>query len=158
MLKTPAPVPARCARQIHARLRAQTEHILKRDNSEICNGGLHSSDQAPVNGLVIFEIQVCAGKGTFLGDILRSSSAVVFARTIPPSDSRIVVVRASVGRELTRIVVRTERGTLRILAEGKLQDGHAGEMKALANGLDFRGDDSEVLRDDRQFAKFALQP
>ena len=53
--------------------------------------------------------------------------------------------------------MRTERGALRILAEGKLEDCHAGEMKALANGLDFRGDDSEVLRDDRQLAEFALQ-
>src|SRR5690348_2135651 len=129
MLKTPTPVPARCAGQIHARFRAQAEHILKRDNSEIGNGGLHPTDQAPMNGLVIFEIQVCAGKGSFLGNILRGSSTVVFARTIPPSDSRIVIVRASVGRELTRIVVRAERGTLRILAEGKLEDCHAGEMK-----------------------------
>ena len=30
MLKTPAPVPARTARQIHASLCAQTEHILNR--------------------------------------------------------------------------------------------------------------------------------
>src|SRR5947209_774627 len=103
-----------------------------------------------MNGLVIFEIQVCAGKGTFLADIFGSSRTVIFARTIPPPDSRIVVVRASVGRELTRIVVRTERGALGILAEGKLQDRHTGKMKALANRLDFRGDDSEVLRNDRQ--------
>ena len=110
-----------------------------------------------MNGLVIFEIQVSAGKGAFLGDILGSSRAVIFARTIPPSDSSVVVVRTRVGCEFTRIVVRTELGTLWILAEGKLQDGHAGEMKALANGLDFRGNDAEVLRDDRQLAEFALQ-
>src|SRR5437763_15099436 len=107
-----------------------------------------------MNGLFLFKIEVRLGKGTFLGDILRGSSTVIFARTIPPSDSRIVVVRASVGREFTRIVVRPERGALGILAEGKLEDCHAGEMKALANGLDFRGEAAGVLGVDGHLAEF----
>ena len=81
----------------------------------------------------------------------RSSSAVECYprhRLDPPPGRCVVVVRSRVGDEITRIVVRTEPWSLRIVAESELQHRHAGIGELIADGFDLRSDDAEILGDD----------
>ena len=75
----------------------------------------------------------------------------------PPSHDGVVIVRAGVGDEMMRIVVRLEVGSLGIVAEGELQDRHAGKAELLAQSFHLGRDDAEILGDDRQVAQRALQ-
>ena len=54
------------------------------------------------------------------------------SRTGPPPDRGVTVVRAGIGNHFTRIVVRPETRRLRISAERKLQDAHAGKPESFA--------------------------
>src|SRR6516162_6816316 len=99
-------------------------------------------------------IEVDAGECMLFANILGSSSAIPCAATRPPAHAGIVVVGAGVYGKFAAIIVGTERRALRTVAEGKLQDGHSGEAKSLADGLDFRGDHAQSLGDNRELAQF----
>src|ERR1039458_6661363 len=62
-------------------------------------------------------------------------------------------MRAGISNERARKVVRLEVGRLRVAAESELQNGHAGEAEALANGFDRGRDDAEILGHDGQVAE-----
>src|SRR5260370_24331231 len=64
---------------------------------------------------------------------------------------------SGVRHEIRNIIVGTEAGTLRVVAESKLQDGHSRESKLVADLLDFCRDNAQILGDDRQLTEFLLQ-
>src|SRR5579864_3825289 len=64
---------------------------------------------------------------------------------------------SGVGHKILNIVVGTEAGTLRVVAEGKLQDGHSWEAKLVTDLLDFCRDNAQILGNDRQLTEFLLQ-
>ena len=107
-------------------------------------------------GLIPY-FEIGAGECMLLGNFLGSASAIPCAGTRPPAHAGIVVVGAGVDGKFAAIIVGTERRALRILAEGELQDGHSGEAKSLADGLDFRSDHAQILSDNREVAEFLFE-
>ena len=62
-------------------------------------------------------------------------------------------MRARVHHAVTREVVRLELARLPVAPKGELQDAHPRESPAFAQRLDFRGDDTEILRHDGKLAE-----
>src|SRR5258708_4033040 len=64
---------------------------------------------------------------------------------------------SGVRHEIRNIIVGTEVGTLGVIAESKLQDGHSRESKLVADLLDFCRDNAQILGNDGQLTEFLLQ-
>src|SRR5215471_17347272 len=126
------PVSFRRARKVHARFTAQSKHILKWDDRKVSNGTEDGPNHGPMNRLIL-QIQIGAGECSLFGHVFGSASAVMSTGTVPPSHSRVVVVRACVSCELSLIIMRAERWALRIFAEGELQDRHSGKTESVAD-------------------------
>src|SRR6266850_4537259 len=64
---------------------------------------------------------------------------------------------SGVRHEIRNIIGGTEAGTLRVIAESKLQDGHSWKSKLVADLLNFCRDNSQILGNDGQLTEFLLQ-
>src|SRR5207253_1661715 len=64
-----------------------------------------------------------------------------------PAAQRVVVVRRGVDDEVAPVAIGADLLRLAV-AEGELEDAHAGQAEAVAQRLDVGGDDAEVLGDE----------
>ena len=91
-----------------------------------------------------------------LADRLRARSVVPRLRTalrgqrLPPAAQRVVVVRARVEDLVAVVVLGPVRAVRVVGVEGELQDHHPREPQVVAQARDRRGDDAQVLGDQRQ--------
>ena len=150
---TPFPVSADRAGKIHPRCAAQPQHILQRDNRNVSDRRQHRPDHDPVDLGIIMEVEICTREVMFFADIVESARAVAGARTRPPAQRRVIVMSTGVGDQVTTVVMRTKRWTLRIGAERELQQTHAGQTELQPQFLHRRSNDAQVLRHNRQSAQ-----
>src|SRR5271169_170632 len=64
---------------------------------------------------------------------------------------------SGVRHKIPNIIVGTEAGTLRVIAESKLQDGHSWKSKLVADLLDLCCYSAQILSNDGQLTEFLLQ-
>src|ERR1035438_9494345 len=61
------------------------------------------------------------------------SRAFAAPLAVPPAGGSIAIVRARVGGQVARVIVRPETRPLRVVAEGKLEDAHADRKSTRLN-------------------------
>src|SRR5208337_4940480 len=118
--KTPSPVAGRGPGNVHAALAAGSHHVLQGEEYGVSDRGHDGADHDPIDVAPV-SVQVAPREFHLPLDVLQGSSAVCPGGAGPPADDGVVVVRTGVGDEVMRVVVRLERRSLRIVAEGKLQ-------------------------------------
>ena len=118
---SPAPVALQNAGDIHAVVRAETEEILRGDDDGLGDAGEECADETPVCGIGGF-----ADVGV---DALEFSVVGLF-EVFVPADDGLVVVGAGVGDAVFGEEVREVVGF--VVAEGELEDAHAGEAVFVA--------------------------
>src|SRR5690606_923892 len=144
LANTPPPVAARRARDVHARLAAQLQHILQRDHRYARHRHEREPDQIP-NGVVAVGPQVT-----------ESVVPLVGRATSEPAEGSVVVMRSGVDDRVRLVVV----GEVRVVAaatERELQDPHSRVAELLPQRMDVRRYDPQILHDDRDRAQLALQ-
>jgi hypothetical protein len=115
-LHSPAPVPLYSRRRVHARVRAQAQDILHRENRCIRNRGEQHADQAPYRFFLI-DSQVIDRAFNLIG----RKSPIAPGE---PAGRRVVVVCAGVGHAVSYEVERLVRVVDRFIPECKMQDTH----------------------------------
>src|SRR6185312_16506143 len=93
----------------------------------------------------------------FLANVLRCARALADTSACPPSDRCVVVVHSCICREFTGIVMRSERRSLGIVPECKLQYAHARKPEFTLYGFHFGSDHAKILGDNWQVPKFIPQ-
>src|ERR1700737_2753753 len=149
---TPFPVSGDRAGKIHARVAAEAQHILQRNNRNVSDRCQHRPDHDPVDLGIVTEVEIGASEVALFADIVRSACAVASARTRPPTDRRVIVVPTGVGDQVATVIMRTKRWNLRIRAECELQKTHTRQTELLPQFLHRRGDNAKVLRYNRPLA------
>src|SRR5512140_2031459 len=132
------------AGDVHAALGAQTQHILKRNNTQVRNGAFGGANHRPLN--CIFGISQITG----------NEAAFVLGDRLPPPDGGVVVVRAGVDDGVLFVAVR-QIDVRAGISEAKLQHAHARHLVAFAECVHLGGDDSKVFGDERQIAEALAQ-
>ena len=77
-------------------------------------------------------------------------------QVLEPRQCRVVVMRAGVDHARHAMVVR-QIGIIRPAVKGELQNFHARQIESVAQRMDFRGDETEILGHHRQRAEMRLQ-
>src|SRR5437879_2159596 len=102
--------------------------------------------------VAVIGAQIPQGERALLANIVGRARAFALPLAGPPAYGRVAIVRAGVGYQFAGIIVRAETGSLGIVAERELQDGHAGKAELRADGFHLRGDHAEVFGYQRQVA------
>src|ERR1700722_8350799 len=82
-------------------------------------------------------------------NVLHAASTFAMTTAGPPPDRGVAIVCAGIRDRLSRIVVRPETRRLRVRAERKLENGHAGKPELVSEGFHFGRDDSQIFRHQR---------
>src|SRR5215471_14286007 len=136
--QTPSPVAGWFRRNVHSRFTSQAQHILQRHDGHASYRSIGGPNERP--GDIERRAHVGFDSLSFMG-----------ASGLPPSQSRVVVVRAGVDNAVRRIILRQIDVSAGV-AEGKLQDLHSRDLQALSQGMNFRRDHAQVFGDKRQLA------
>ena len=139
--KSPPPVAAVEAGSIHARFAAEAEYVLQRRDAQAGNGRLCGADEGPVNA-VIAAAHIGFGVAAF----------VLGGGGVPPSDGGIVVMSAGVDDSFV-VAAMGQIHVRAFVSEAELEHGHARNLQALAQRVDFRRDVAEVFGEERQSAE-----
>ncbi len=122
----PIPVSLGMARSVHARFRAEAEHILQRDDAEVGDGVLGGPRHRPVNAV--------GG----IAEVSQDIAALLPGKRLPPAHGGVVVVRPGVHDRVGLVTVRQINMRAGI-AKAELQNPHAGNLEALAQAHERRG-------------------
>ena len=136
----PVPVAALRAREVHAGLVAEREHVLERRDRERRARRPGALDQRP-RGFVRVETGLALLPGR---------------QRLPPADRGVVVVRPRVDDGAPLVVLQPVR-VARAGADGELEDDHAGQLELAPQPQHGRCDHAEVLGDQRQRSELALE-
>ena len=140
--QAPPPRARRRARLVHAALGAEAEDVLGLDHGHDRRGGEREPDQRPVRlGLAhAVAVERRVGARPRLG-----------RRALVPAAHRVVVVRARVRDPVLHVDLGAVHAAR--VVEAELQHDHARVAEAVAQALDRRGDDPEVLGDQGERAE-----
>src|SRR2546423_14470168 len=101
-----APVPVACGARgkIHARLCAETYHVLQRDKRDVRDRGEDGAYEVPVN-LVAVRAQILQAVLALLRNLRGGARRAAALFGVEPTKGRVVVVRARIGYVLVLVVV-----------------------------------------------------
>ena len=97
-------------------------------------------------------VQVLHAKLSLPLDLLKRARGAFTGNTRKPARGRIVIVSAGVDNHIAMIVVR-QVVILRITAECKLQNAHAGKTTIVSQSFNIRSDHAQVFSDDWQLTQ-----
>src|SRR5579872_101419 len=140
LIKSPPPVPTIETRSIHASLAAKPEHILQRNNAQACRRALGSAYECPVNA-VVTPAHVRLGIPLF----------VLGCARLPPTLDGVVIVSSRIDHfpfgTMRKVHVRA------FVSKSELQNGHAGNLQAVAQRVNLGRDVSQIFRKEGQSAQ-----
>ena len=102
--------------------------------------------------LLAIGLQILHTEFAFAFNLFRVSRRAFAGHAIKPSHRGVVVVRSRIGDNIAAVVVG-QIDILRVAAERKLQNAHAGKTKVIPQSLNVRCNHTQVFGDDWQFAE-----
>src|SRR5262249_13180260 len=146
----PTPIARSSPWLVHSSLATQAEKVLSRNDRGICHRRQRGANQVPVHLAIVVDAQISARELVLPGDVALGPRTMT-GTTSPPSDRRVVIVRACIDDDVWREVVRSEIRCLRIRTECKLEDRHPGKSQPPSQFVHLWRDDAEVFGDERQW-------
>ncbi len=153
--QAPAPLAFAEAGPVHAATVRQVENVLHQHHRRVGDGRKRQAHEVPRHAGAV-AAEVAAGAIAFLIEAVPVHVIVVRPGGFVPAPGGVVVVGGDVTDCVRLVIMRQIRfGAGR---EGEVEHLHAGEAIVGPEGVDLRGDDAEVFREDGQVvAEFLLE-